>query len=307
MLHAVAQLAEDHIGHIRRVLGNEIDPNPLGPDQPRHLLDLRDQRAGRVGEQQVRLVEEEHQLRLVGVADLGHLLEKLGQQPQQERRVKPRRLHQLVGGEDVDPPCPGVIQPHQIGEVQRRFAEHRRRPLVFQNQKPPLDRPDRGRRHKAIARRNGIVVLGDEGQECLQVLQIEQRQLFLVRQPESDVQHALLRLGQLHQARQQERPHLGHGRTHRVALFAKEIPERDRERPVLQVQPDSRRPFHERGMQLVIGRACLCQTRNVALDVGQEHRHARRRKAFGQNLQRHRLACAGGPGDQPVTVAVFQQ
>jgi len=44
------------------------------------------------------LVEKEHEFRSLGIADLGHHLEQLGQQPQQERGVKARALHQPVGG-----------------------------------------------------------------------------------------------------------------------------------------------------------------------------------------------------------------
>ena len=44
----------------------------------------------------------------------------------------------------------------------------------------------------------------------------------------------------------------------------------------------------------------------VALDVGGEHRHARSREAFGQHLQRHRLAGAGGARDQAVAVGELE-
>ena len=57
--------------HVVGILGDEIHPDPLGADQPRHLLDLVHQRLRRVVEQQMRLVEEEDELRLLGVAHLG--------------------------------------------------------------------------------------------------------------------------------------------------------------------------------------------------------------------------------------------
>ena len=77
----------------------------------------------------MRLVEEEDQLRLVRVAHLGQHLEQLRQQPQQERRIKPGRVHQLVRRQNADPPCARGIDRHQVGQIQRRFAEQlRRRP-----------------------------------------------------------------------------------------------------------------------------------------------------------------------------------
>ena len=40
----------------------------------------------------------------------------------------------------------------------------------------------------------------------------------------------------------------------------------------------------------------------VALHIGEEHRNPGRREAFGQPLQRHRLACAGRARDEPVAI-----
>src|SRR6185437_6351658 len=62
VLHAVAELAQYGVGNIERTLGDEIDAHALGPDQPYHLLDLVEQRLGRIVEQQMRLCEFEIQL-----------------------------------------------------------------------------------------------------------------------------------------------------------------------------------------------------------------------------------------------------
>ena len=102
VLHAVAELAEDVVGHVVGELRAEIDADALGADQAHDLFDALLQRRRRIVEQQVRLVEHEHQLRLVEVADLRQLLEQLRQQPQQEARIQPRLQDQLVGGEDAD-------------------------------------------------------------------------------------------------------------------------------------------------------------------------------------------------------------
>jgi hypothetical protein len=64
VLDAVAELAQDLVGHVVRVLRAEVDAHALGADQPHHLLDPLQQRRRAVVEQQVRLVEEEHQLGL---------------------------------------------------------------------------------------------------------------------------------------------------------------------------------------------------------------------------------------------------
>src|SRR3546814_3375364 len=88
MLHAVAQLAEDVVGHVVRELRAEVHAHALGADQLHHLFHPLAQRVRRVVEQQVRLVEHEHQLGLVQVAHFRQLLEQLRQQPQQEARIR---------------------------------------------------------------------------------------------------------------------------------------------------------------------------------------------------------------------------
>ena len=74
-----------------------------------------------------------------------------------------------------------------------------------------------------------LVVLGDEVEQRAQILEVEQRQVAVVGDPEGDVEHAFLRVVELEQARQQQRPHLGDGGADRVALLAEQVPEHDRE------------------------------------------------------------------------------
>jgi hypothetical protein len=47
------------------------------------LRDLVGDHCGQIGEQQMRFVKKENQLRLIGIACLRKLLEEIGQQPQQ--------------------------------------------------------------------------------------------------------------------------------------------------------------------------------------------------------------------------------
>ena len=62
-------------------------------------------------------------------------------------------------------------------------------------------------------------------EQGLQVLEIDQRQLLVVGDLEGDVEHAFLRLAQIHQPRQQQRPELRDRRADRMALLAEQIPE----------------------------------------------------------------------------------
>ena len=307
MLHTVAELPQHVLGHVGGILGAKIDADPLGPDQPRDLFDLVHQCLGRVVEQQVRLVEEEHQPRLVRVAHLGQRLEQFGQQPQQERRVEPGRPHQAVGGKDRDHAAPVGVGAHQVGQLQRRLAEDRRAALVLEHQQRALDRPDRLDRDIAITQRQVRALFADPDQQRLKVLEVEQRQPLFVGHAERDVQHTLLRLAQFQQSGQQQRPHLADRGPDRVALLAEEIPEQHRKGGIGIIgQADRGRAAGKGVMQLELGTAGLGQPAQVALHVRQDHRHALRREPLGEDLQRHRLARARRARDQPVTVGVFE-
>ena len=307
MLDPVAKLAQDVFGHVIRALADEIDANAFGPDQAGDLFHLVHQRPWGILEQQMRLVEEEDEPGFVRIADFRQHLEQFGQHPQQEGRIEPGRGHELVCGKNVDAPCPAGVDRHEITQIQRRFAEQQRTALVFQHQQAALDGADGGRRDIAVAQSDGTGIFADEDQQRLQILQIQQRQAFLIRQAEGDVQHALLRFGQFHQARQQKRPHIGHCGADRMALLAEKIPEGDREGAVLQIMPDGGCALHKGLVALVGGRSGFGQSGKIAFYIGQKHRHSGGGEAFGKHLKRHGLARPGGPRDQPVAVAVAQQ
>ena len=62
-------------------------------------------------------------------------------------------------------------------------------------------------------------------QQRPQVLEIEKGEAFLVGNAEGDVERAFLRIREAHEARQQQRPHLGDGGADGVALLAEQVPE----------------------------------------------------------------------------------
>ena len=62
-----------------------------------------------------------------------------------------------------------------------------------------------------------------------QVLEVEQQQPLLVGDAERDVEHAFLHVVEIHQPRQQQRPHLRDRGADRMALLAEQVPEHHRE------------------------------------------------------------------------------
>ena len=71
MLHPVPELSQYGLGNIDRVLGHEVDADPLGADEPHHLLNLVEQRLGGVVEEQMGLVEKEDEFGVFRIAHLG--------------------------------------------------------------------------------------------------------------------------------------------------------------------------------------------------------------------------------------------
>ena len=139
-------------------------------------------------------------------------------------------------------------------------------------------------------------------EERLQVLEIEEQHAFGVGDAEDDIQNAFLRVVQIHHAREQKRPHLGNRRADRVALLAEQIPEDHGELVGLKIDADILRALQNK----IFFVAGLGNSRQIALDIGGKYRNAGARKPFGEHLQRHGLAGAGGAGDEAVPVGEFQ-
>ncbi|CAH2396121.1 hypothetical protein MES4922_160038 [Mesorhizobium ventifaucium] len=138
----------------------------------------------------------------------------------------------------------------------------------------------------------------------MQVLQVQQQQAFLVGDAEGDVHDAFLRLGQVHKARQQQRPHFRDSGADRMALLAEKIPEDDRKfLEIIGIELDLLGALDQK----ILCRAHHGDTGQIALNVGAEDRHAGIGETFRQNLQAHGLAGAGRAGDQAVTIAILKQ
>ena len=304
MLDAQAELGQYRIGQVARRLGDEVDADALGADQPHHLLQALLQRLGGVGEQQVRLVEEQRQQRLVGIAALGQLLEQLGQQPEQEGGVDlGRGVDQPAGVEQVDDAPTVRRRAQQVFQLQCRLAEQRLGALLLQAGQLALQRlgGSRGEQCALFAEQFGMSLQVVE--QRLEVLEIEQQQTLAVGNPEGGMQRRLLAVGQHQQRAEQQRAHFAEGGAQRMAALPGHIPEH--QRPGLRAIVEPGHGGDALG-NLAARRGGRAEAAQVALDVGGEHRNARRTELFDQPLQGDGLAGAGGAGDQSVTVGQAQ-
>ena len=167
-----------------------------------------------------------------------------------------------------------------------------------------LDRADRRGGDVAVIGLELLRVVADVLQHRAQVLQVEQQETVVVGDLEHERQHAFLRLVELEDPREQQRPEVGDRGADRVALLAEHIPENDRARgEIRRLLADRLQP----GGELVGWRAGLAHPGQVAFHVGHEHRDANPGQALGNDLQSHRLAGARRAGDEPVAVGERRQ
>ena len=304
VLDAVGELGQNVVGDVGGALRDEIDTDALGADQLDDLDDLLHERLGRVVEEQMRLVKEEDHARLVGIADLGQLLVKLGHHPQQEGGVDQRARDQALAGEDVDEAAAGGVDAHPVVDVETRLAEELVAALVLKGEERALDRADAGGGDVAVLGGELGAVVADVLEHRAQVLEIEQQQAVVVGHAENDVQNAGLDLGQAEETSQERRAHLGDGDADRVALLAENVPEAGGigfEGKVL--DPEAL----DASGKVVVHHAGHAHAGEVSLDVAEEHRNAHVGEGLGHHLHRDGLAGAGRAGDDAVAVGHLRQ
>jgi hypothetical protein len=254
----------------------------------------------RVGEEQVRLVEEDHELGARQVAGLRQRLEQLRHEPHQRGGPERRMLLQggeLDAGDDAAPVRRGA---QHVRDVELRLAEELGPAAGLQPHEGAQQHADGLARQPADALELGLAGLGvEEGQQRAQVGQVEQRQGRAVGVVVDEREARLLRRVRAQHLRQQLRAEVRHGGAHRHAVAE------PAEREELDGEGGGREGEPQVAHALLGGAARLArlgEARHVALDVGDQHRHARRRELLGHRLQRLGLARAGGARDEPVPV-----
>ncbi len=132
-----------------------------------------------------------------------------------------------------------------------------------------------------------------------QVLEVEQRQVVVVAVLEDEGEDRRLRVVEVEDLAEQQRPERMDGRPDLGAELPRQRQELDRmtrrhERPV-----ERRHPLDDLGVRRI---ARPGKSRQVALDVGHEDRHACLRQLAGQELESLGLAGPGRAGDEAVAV-----
>ena len=156
--------------------------------------------------------------RLVSVADLGKLLEELGDDPHEHRRPEPRPVLHRGQLEARDDSAPVGRRAHEVGDVELRLAEEVvSATLLEADERAEQDADGRGREpadaSELVLARVGV----EEREQRAQVREIEERKPLLVGVVEDEREALLLGLVRAEDLREQERSEVGHRGSHRNA------------------------------------------------------------------------------------------
>ena len=247
----------------------------------------------------MRLIKEEHHLRLFGVSALRQFFKQLAHQKQHERCIQRRILHKLHAVQHVYVSPALLVALHPVAYIYRRFAEEFRAAFILKRYKAPLYRAQALRAHVSVFRGKLRPVFANVAQHGLKILYVYEQQLLIVRNFEHKVQYVALHVAQVHQPAQKHRPHFAHGCPYGVAVFAVYIPKPRWKHAVAPILYPKLiyALFHAFAVH-----ARLAHAGKVSLYVRKEHRHAQLRKGLRQHLERYCFARAACAGNKAVSV-----
>ncbi|OPZ53356.1 MAG: hypothetical protein BWY89_01753 [Bacteroidetes bacterium ADurb.BinA012] len=114
MLHLQAKLSQHRSRHIHRVLGDEVNSHALGTYKFDYCFDLFKKNLACLTENEVCLINENHQFRLWNVTLLRHGIVNLGKQRKHECGEKLRLVLDVCQPDDVNVSVPAGVSPHQV-------------------------------------------------------------------------------------------------------------------------------------------------------------------------------------------------
>ena len=246
------------------------------------------------------LIEEEHQLRLVDVTDLGQVGEQIGQYPHQKRREHHRPRGLVAEFEESDDAAALRVEAQQVGRFDFRLAEERVTAFGLEVDQRAQDHPGGLRGHPTDRLQLHLaLVTGQVGDHRPQILEVQQWQALLIGPVEDQAEGGLLSLVEAQHLREQNWPECGDRRAHRNPDAAgsqrEELHRERRSHPVVAGL------FGPLGGSLVrLPRPG--QPGQVALEVGHHHRYTRGGQLLGDHLQGLGLTGSRGAGNQAVAV-----
>ena len=210
MLDARTELCQDVGGDVLGGLRHEDDAHALGTDEAHGLDDLTFELLGGVRKQQVCLVEEEHELGALDVADLGQGGEEVGEQEHDDGADQGRARRNVTDTEQGDDAAARRIHAHEVGRVESGSSEELAAALGLERGQGAQD--DAGGGLGDAADRGQLVlafVRGQEGNDGAQIGQVHELEALAVRPRENQLERLLLRRVEREGAGQQDRAEVG--------------------------------------------------------------------------------------------------
>ena len=288
---------------VRRRLRDEVDADALRPDHAAPSARRNPGTLGRLVEEQVRLVEEEDELRLVEVADLGSCSNSSASS--HIRTVEKSFGLSCTAGSSRHEmiPRPSGVDAEQVRDLELRLAEElacRRRPRA--RRASAAARRSSGRETPPIPFRSALPAsVVEVGQERAQVVEVDERQALARRRSgraargsASCVSFAPSTFARSCGPKSVTVARIGHA--------AARCPPSDRNSTGKPVGSNGRPRSCMRAAAGPSGRRRLQQPGQVALVVGGEDGDAGGRELLGEHLHRLRLPGSGRAGDQAVPV-----
>ena len=202
--------------------------------------------------------------------------------------------------QDADDPGAVGRRPEQVLDLELRLAEEDVRALLLEDDDRAQEHADRRARHPAVVGEDRLALVGRQVLERrAQVLEVEQRQVVVVAVLEDQGEDRGLRLVEVQDLAEQQRPERVDRRPDLGAELARQRQELDRMARRLERPAERGHPLDD----LRVGRvARRGEPGQVALDVRHEDRDAGLRELAGQELEGLGLARARRAGDQAVAV-----
>ncbi len=251
-------------------------------------------------EEEVRLVEEEDEPRLVPVSDLGKLLEELRDEPHEHGRPQLRLVLHRRELQARDDPAPVRRRAQEVRDVELGLAEELGpAPRLEPDERAQENAHGLGREAADAPQLLASAVRVEEREQRAQVGEVEEREALLVRVVEDELEALFLRRVRAQHLRQEERAEVRDRRAHRHAgADAAEGQVLDRKAGRGEGEPELGRALLRRAVR----RAGHGHSGHVALDVGREHRDAGGGELLRDDLERSGLPGAGRARDQPVPI-----
>ena len=247
---------------------------------------------------QVGFVEEEHELGLLEVADLGQRRVEAREHPHHEGREEGRLVLHVGELEHGDEAASVALDLEQIVEVELGLAEESQRALLLELHELAQQHAHRRLRHSAVAGELARAVAREVHEDGAQIREVEQLEIAVVAPLEDHREHAGLRLVQAEHPGEQQRAERRHRGPELGAQFSGEAQELD---GAGGGAPREAR-FPGARVHALVRFAGDGEAREIALQVRQEDRNAGRAQLLRHQLKRLGLARARRPGDQAMAV-----